>query len=1563
MRLIAPLEDTGGEGEVNIEDGDEDVEPLKIAPSPGQPTPEQVELHRTKGHIPYRSWCKWCVMARGVGQPHLRAGESALPIVGIDYFFVTTGGVKKRDELEIPEDAAVDEARKEGKLLKCVLVRCWTSKNIFAHVIPCKGADEELFTAKLVAADIEWLGHTKLALKADNEAAVKALAKQVVQIIKEKRTAVENIQQEAPPAYDSQSNGGTEIGVRLVRGLFRTLKLCLEARIGKYIPVTHAIVPWLLQHTCTLLNAQTRGPDGLTPWARIKGRAFNQRLMGFGEVVLYKLATKGPHSAPDGNMGTRWREGCFLGYSRSTNTYTIGLPDGGLATSRSLMRRPMDNRWSAEAMSKITATPWSERDRSAPGVRFEQPADGSAEAPRREVASVPKQFRINLSDLREHGFTEGCEQCRHNEVYKKSKGGLQHSEACRKRLLRAIAQTPHGRARIDAYEEKVDQAIADRIEAEDVAQAPPTESPQPREPLPHAEGSAEPANIEAAPRRASHVTQQGVRGGTGLPAEEASPAETPLARPDRPELIDDMFTDGDGVGHGNAMETDAPEDADMGFVGSLEPQTGDVISSILLQQLGSQGRRYKRESRAAYRHLVSEIYSPPRVTAEIKRSRNKHLLPGFAFDLTVVDPDDGQPWDFTRRDKREKARAMLRRQRPLLLIGSPMCTAFCTWQRLNASKSSDPDKMRRAKVAATMHMNFVISLYYEQIEADRYFLHEHPRWATSWSISEMKKLEKVPGVEFTQGDQCQYGAEVRSGKHTGRPVMKPTGFLTNSPKLMQALSKRCVGRNGDCSRPAGGEHFICSGHVSADMAKYPRELCRAVLRGITAQLKEDRRLKPGCYGLQAIDDEEEIAQSMYGPEHGYSGRFRDDLTGQVLRDDLVHAARMVELDYFHSKGVWIKVPKQRARAVTGRQPISVRWVDVNKGDEANPKYRSRLVARQIKALDRSGATYFAPAPPLEALRTVLSMAMTRVGAHQPIWDPSSDRRQQTSFVDVSRAYFNAKVDREKAPCFVALPPEDAESETMCGELVRHMYGTRIAADGWQEEYSTLLVRLGSRQGLASPNVFYHHDRHIASSVHGDDFTSTGPAVELDWLESEIGKEYETTVGPRLGPGPNDAKEARALNRVITWHEDRVEYEADPRQLERLVAECGLEGAKPMVTPGVRAAFKTLEEDEELALRLHTAFRGAAARSNYLAADRIDAQFSCKEICRWMSKPTMSSWAALKRLCRYFNGARRLVYVYRKQQVDAIDVYTDTDWAGCAKTRKSTSGGCVMVGRHAIKHWSSTQPSISLSSGEAEFYGVVRGSGQGLGYQALLEDLGVSLPLRIWTDSSAALGICSRQCVGKLRHLDTHTLWVQQAVRCQRLELKKVLGEENPADLLTKHSISRERLLKLLELYDCEFRDGRAESAPQVRTGDSGRTKIAEADASQEIAVAQEEEEEQPTVPRMPHLEYGRERLDAAYPSLAAPDDEPLDDLTRLEDDVLYGKGMEIAQNIINDMVQHGRRRRTGDGAAPQPEGNSNHVTDEPNSALAGSFKGRMGNTGMPSRCTVPSKPFDAPEEE
>ena len=109
----------------------------------------------------------------------------------------------------------------------------------------------------------------------------------------------------------------------------------------------------------------------------------------------------------------------------------------------------------------------------------------------------------------------------------------------------------------------------------------------------------------------------------------------------------------------------------------------------------------------------------------------------------------------------------------------------------------------------------------------------------------------------------------------------------------------------------------------------------------------------------------------------------------------------------------------------------------------------------------------------------------------------------------------------------------------------------------------------------------------------------------------------------------------------------------------------------------------------------------------------------------------------------------------------------------------------------------------------------------MGYPSPLRDLGITLPLPVWTDSSAAFDTCSGQGLGKLRYLDTHTLWRQQTVRSSCVQLKKVHGKKNPADILTKQSISRDKPEKLDKLYDCEFRDGWLATAPATRTGQRG----------------------------------------------------------------------------------------------------------------------------------------------
>ena len=127
----------------------------------------------------------------------------------------------------------------------------------------------------------------------------------------------------------------------------------------------------------------------------------------------------------------------------------------------------------------------------------------------------------------------------------------------------------------------------------------------------------------------------------------------------------------------------------------------------------------------------------------------------------------------------------------------------------------------------------------------------------------------------------------------------------------------------------------------------------------------------------------------------------------------------------------------------------------------------------------------------------------------------------------------------------------------------------------------------------------------------------------------------------------------------------------------------------------------------------------------------------------------------------------------------------------------------MLGSHCLKSWSSTQPSVSLSSGEAEFYGLVKASGIGLGFKSLVSDLGYELPCRVWTDSSAAMGIVGRQGLGKL--------W-----RSGRILVRKVRGDQNPADLFTKHLCSREKVTELVRLIGCRYEEGRPEAAPEMR---------------------------------------------------------------------------------------------------------------------------------------------------
>ena len=205
---------------------------------------------------------------------------------------------------------------------------------------------------------------------------------------------------------------------------------------------------------------------------------------------------------------------------------------------------------------------------------------------------------------------------------------------------------------------------------------------------------------------------------------------------------------------------------------------------------------------------VSKVFSPERVTAFCKQYG---LVPGEAMDAK-----NGYYFDLA--SDRKKAWDTIIKDKPKLVIGSPPCTYFPRLQELNKHMYRDDDvwmaKFSEGIEQAKRYVRFCVKLYDHQRAHGRYFLHEHPWLATSWGLAEIENLLKKPDVQRVRTDMCQFGMTSRTGPVGSAlgPVLKPTGFLTNSSHIARELSKPC---------PKLHEHVPLVGGRAAAAATYP----------------------------------------------------------------------------------------------------------------------------------------------------------------------------------------------------------------------------------------------------------------------------------------------------------------------------------------------------------------------------------------------------------------------------------------------------------------------------------------------------------------------------------------------------------------------------------------------------------------------------------------------------------------------------------------------------------------------------------------------------------------------
>ena len=119
----------------------------------------------------------------------------------------------------------------------------------------------------------------------------------------------------------------------------------------------------------------------------------------------------------------------------------------------------------------------------------------------------------------------------------------------------------------------------------------------------------------------------------------------------------------------------------------------------------------------------------------------------------------------------------------------------------------------------------------------------------------------------------------------------------------------------------------------------------------------------------------------------------------------------------------------------------------------------------------------------------------------------------------------------------------------------------------------------------------------------------------------------------------------------------------------------------------------------------------------------------------------------------------------------------------------------------VDSWVASDQVRALSSGEAELYGIVDGSARGIFTKHMYEEMGRTINIDVETDSTAAIGMCSRTGVGKTRHVQVRWLWIQDAIRDKVVRLRKVKGTDNEVDMGTKDldGPTHQRLLQKLPL--------------------------------------------------------------------------------------------------------------------------------------------------------------------
>ncbi|GJW63594.1 putative ribonuclease H-like domain-containing protein [Tanacetum coccineum] len=482
---------------------------------------------------------------------------------------------------------------------------------------------------------------------------------------------------------------------------------------------------------------------------------------------------------------------------------------------------------------------------------------------------------------------------------------------------------------------------------------------------------------------------------------------------------------------------------------------------------------------------------------------------------------------------------------------------------------------------------------------------------------------------------------------------------------------------------------------------------------------------------------------------------------QALEDPSWVDAMQEEMQQFKFQNVWVLVDLPE-----GKYAIGTKWILKNKRDARGivVRNKARLVAqghRQEEGIDYDEV--FAPVARIEAIRLFLAFA--------------SYMGFMVYQMDVKSAFLYGRIDEE---VYVTQPKGfvDPQHPKKVYKVVKALYGLHQAPRAWYATLSTFLLKHGYRRGTIDKTLFLkkHKRDIILVQVYVDDiiFGSTKKAW-CDEFEALMKGEFEMSAMGEL---------TFFLGLQVQQRPDGIFISQD-KYVQEILKKFDLECVRTATTPYEAPKPKSKNEpDSPVNVHLYRSMIGSLM---YLTASRPDIMFAVSACSRNQVTPTTSNLEAVKKIFKYLKGQPRLGLWYPRESPFVLEAYSDSDYAGANKDRKSTTGGCQFLGRRLISWQCKKQTIVATSSTEAEYVAAANCCGQVLWIQNQLLDYGYNfMNTKIFIDNQSTICIVKNLVFHqRTKHIEIRHHFIRDANEKKLIQVLKIHTDDNVADLLTK----------------------------------------------------------------------------------------------------------------------------------------------------------------------------------